>query len=151
MATVSAQIGVYNSIVNGVPTYQFLPSSYAVAQGGTTVAVTLTAIASPNGDPPPQFVNNSITMTQADTSTGTGTSVLTLLSPTVFSCVINNSGSTASTGVRFSGPGNYKIPPFVIDGGGAIRDKGTSIFKLVASAVLGLVIGVIVVLFARGA
>jgi hypothetical protein len=135
--TVSAQIGVYSSTVGGITTYQFLPSSYAVAQGRTIVAVTLTAIASPNNDPPPVFGSNSI----SQTTSGTGTVVLSQQSQTAFSCMIDNSNSDNPTGVRFAGPANYKIPPFVIDGGGTIRDKGTSIFKLVASAVLGLVIG----------
>ncbi|HEX5122957.1 MAG TPA: hypothetical protein VFV97_06905 [Rhodanobacteraceae bacterium] len=144
---VNAQVSVYTSTDGTTTTYQFLPSSYVVAQTGTIVMVTLTAVAAPNGDPPPQFVNNSISQTTA----GAGDVAMNLQSPMVFACRIDNSNSNAPTGVRFAGPGPNKIPPFVIDSGGTIRDKGTSIFKLVASAVLGLVGGVLAaaVLFAR--
>lgn len=146
MGNVSTTISVFFSTdTTGAKIIQCFPNSDIVIPAQSVATVTWKAIASPSGvHPQPQFVLNSLQATGPDASKV----VFSGQTSTQFITTVTNPGASVTAGVAFKASyGTGQPPPPVIDGSGAIRNKGTSIFTvpilaaLISSLALGFVIG----------
>lgn len=143
---ISTTIDVYQSADDtGAVDVQCYPNSQILVPPDSVAIVTWQAVPSPSGKPAPQFYKDSITPTGPDkakvqiTIPSSSTSFVSS-----FVSTITNSGSSSSVnaGITFTMCPIGGQPP-VVNGGGTIRNKGTSIWvwELVVAPLASLVVG----------
>jgi hypothetical protein len=147
---ISTTIDVYLSTDDtGAMTAQCFPNSQILVPPDCVATVTWQAIASPSGKPMPQFYRDSIQSTGPDKAKVQITKPSST-TPFVSSFVstITNSGTSSSVdaGIVFSVTYPTGGQPPVVNGGGTIRNKGTSIWvwDLIAAPLSSIVVGVLV-------
>ncbi|HEY6986354.1 MAG TPA: hypothetical protein VH375_09740 [Rhodanobacteraceae bacterium] len=151
MAETTATIYVYYSTnMFGAKVLQCFPNDEIFVPPDATATLIWQAVASPSGKPVPAFLKNSI-LPSAGTKDKITITVPNTPTEFVYSFVTTVDNSAATLGrpvdvsLKFTAtdqPGLH--PPPTTDGGGSIRNKGTSLFPRaqIRIALAALVVGV---------